>query len=139
MSRPSPQTSGTSDHPGPALGVQIVCYLLLVGLFAFITVERCRRPLVFQAQPPIEPERIAEVRTRVDPNTAGWAELARLPGIGESLARTIVAFRQERRPAGISQDDPSPVVFRCLGDLAAIPGLGEKKLREMEPYLVFPE
>jgi hypothetical protein len=41
----------------------------------------------------------SDLNLGIDPNTAQWFELAQLPGIGESLARKIVAFRESaRRP-----------------------------------------
>jgi len=63
---------------------------------------------------------------RIDPNTAGEAELDRLPGVGPALARAIVESRREGGP------------FRNLGDLERVPGLGSNRIRRLAPYLALP-
>ncbi len=61
---------------------------------------------------------------RVDVNRAGWAELALVPGLGETLSRRIVALRQARgRP------------FETLEELLAVDGIGETILAKLRPYL----
>lgn len=95
--------------------------------------------MVVEDRPAIKPDHIAQVQTRIDPNTATWSELAQLPEIGESLAREIVAYREEHRVRA-SATATSPVfIFRSTKDLDLIPGVGEKTLKRIEPYLRFPE
>jgi len=60
---------------------------------------------------------------RVDINQASWPELAQLPGIGPALARRIVEYRLSKGP------------FRCVKDLDKVPGIGPKKLEQIQPYL----
>ena len=48
----------------------------------------------------------ANVRFEVDVNSAGWPELVQLPGVGETLAKRIVAS-QEGRPV-LRSRGPSP-------------------------------
>ena len=48
-------------------------------------------------------------------NTATAAELQRLPGIGPTLAKRIVEFREKRHG------------FKRVEELLAIPGISEKK------------
>jgi hypothetical protein len=81
----------------------------------------------------VEPERVAEVETRIDPNTAEWHELARLPGVGESLARAIVDYRSARQ-AGQTTNRP---VFRSPADLDAVDGVGPRLLERIAPRLRF--
>ena len=64
---------------------------------------------------------------RVNVNTAGWAELSLVPGLGEVLARRIVDYRQAHGP------------LRSVEELTAVLGIGRIKLREIEPYLVLEE
>jgi competence protein ComEA len=52
----------------------------------------------------------------LDLNSAGEAELLRLPGIGPTKARAIVAYRQARGP------------FASVGDLGKVPGIGPATL-----------
>lgn len=64
------------------------------------------------------------LRFLVDVNRADWPELAQLPGIGESLAKRIVASRREVGP------------FREPDDLLRVRGIGPKTLDRVRPYLV---
>jgi competence ComEA-like helix-hairpin-helix protein len=63
----------------------------------------------------------------VDLNKATEVELDRLPGVGPALARAIVESRQQEGP------------FRSLRDLRRVPGLGQKKVSQLEPYTTLPE
>ncbi len=56
----------------------------------------------------------------VNINTAGQAELERLPGIGPSLAKKILDFRQKNGQ------------FKSPNDLMAVPGIGEKKFEQLK-------
>jgi len=77
--------------------------------------------------------RVARVRTGIDPNAARWSELAQLPGIGETLARHIVALREQRRTV----HDDVPSVFKRPIDLARVKGIGDKKVHRMQRFLRF--
>jgi len=59
----------------------------------------------------------------IDINRASEEELALVPGIGESMAARIVQLRQSRG------------VFAGLADLTAVPGIKERRLRQIEKYL----
>jgi competence ComEA-like helix-hairpin-helix protein len=61
----------------------------------------------------------------IDPNRASEVELDRLPGVGPSTARAIVAAREEGR------------VFRRPEDLLEVRGIGEATLARMRGKLVF--
>ena len=60
---------------------------------------------------------------QVDVNSARWPELAQLPGIGETLARRIVHWRETEGP--FAQDV----------DLMRVHGVGPKLLERIRPYL----
>jgi DNA uptake protein ComE-like DNA-binding protein len=128
-----------NNRPRTGWGVRLACYLLLAAIFIYLGVERWRRPLTIGDRPAVEPERVAQIQARIDPNTATWAELARLPQVGESLAREIVAYRDHQRANSGGVTTSSAVIFRSLKDLDPIPGIGEKTLKRIEPYLKFPE
>jgi competence protein ComEA len=66
-----------------------------------------------------------EENERIDPNRATDVELDRLPGIGPSTARAIVAAREEGR------------VFRRPEDLLEVRGIGEATLERMRGSLSF--
>lgn len=58
-------------------------------------------------------------------NTANKNELMKLPGIGETTAERIIAFRQEN---GYFKNDT---------ELLKVKGIGKKKLEQIKPYLTF--
>lgn len=60
-------------------------------------------------------------------NTASQTELTRLPGIGETKAAAIVAWRQEHGS------------FQTVEDLMAVDGIGEKTLENLRPYVTVGE
>jgi len=65
----------------------------------------------------------------VNPNTASAAELTTLPGIGESKARRIIAYRKNH--AG---DAPA---FTRPEDLATVRGIGPRTVQKLRPRLRF--
>ena len=101
--------------------------LILLGLTAvflggLLTVSyRDRTTATVTAEHTLPPEEV-EV-TLVDLNTAEAEELATLPGIGEGLAKRIVAYRTEHGP------------FEGPEGLMEVSGIGEKKLEELRDYI----
>ncbi len=61
----------------------------------------------------------------LDPNRASEIQLDRLPGVGPSLARSIVEFRETQGP------------FGQASDLLAVRGLGPASLTRITPLLDF--
>jgi len=59
----------------------------------------------------------------IDVNTADWPEFMTLPQIGETMARRIVAYRQQNGP------------FRSIDDLRHVRGIGPKTMERLRPYL----
>lgn len=74
----------------------------------------------------VEVERlpIRQYDFKVDINHATWVEWLQLPGIGEILARRIVADQQKRGP------------FTSLEDVDRVPGVGAVTLDTIRPWLV---
>lgn len=72
--------------------------------------------------PPEIPE--PEPPEPLDMNTATAEELTELPGIGESLADRIIAYRETHGP------------FTSLEDLLNVSGIGEKKLAALDGLAV---
>ena len=60
---------------------------------------------------------------RMDVNTAGVAELERLPEVGPSLARRIAAYREAHGPFGSPED------------LMDVPGIGPKTYDVLKDYV----
>jgi len=62
----------------------------------------------------------------VDPNSAPQEDLELLPGIGPSLARAIIAEREENGP------------FVSAADLERVPGIGPRTAKRIATKLRFP-
>jgi len=77
-----------------------------------------------QKQKMQERELISDTGTvTVHLNSATEAELVRLPGVGNAMARRIISFRNRNG-------------FQRIEDLMKIPGIGAAKFAKMKPYLV---
>ncbi len=107
---------------GALLGLTGLFLCLLLGLFL-----RDRRAMEVPAF--VETERTVPLEAvRPDPspvnlNTATAEELTALPGIGEELARRIVAYREENGPFGSEED------------LTKVSGIGQGKLAALEGWI----
>ena len=77
-------------------------------------------------------ENLKVIEDRINPNNASWASLARLPGIGETLAKAIVEYRQINEPENKKQK-----CFYRTEDLDNVKGIGPVKCAQMRPYLIF--
>ncbi len=60
---------------------------------------------------------------KININTATIEELRLLPGIGDSTAKNILAYRKANGP------------FKTLNDVVKVKGIGEKKLKKFQGYL----
>jgi competence protein ComEA len=86
----------------------------LVGLFGFTGTG-------FSGEADEKEAKTSELR--VDINEAEVAELSKLPGIGEQVAKRIVAYRKENGP------------FEKAEELMNVRGIGEKSFLKLQPYL----
>jgi competence protein ComEA len=60
----------------------------------------------------------------LDLNRVTAEDLSLIPGIGESLAQEMIAYRERRR------------AFRSMEELRDVKGIGEKKHRTLKPLLL---
>ncbi len=60
----------------------------------------------------------------LDLNRVSFEELCLIPGIGESLAQEVIAYRKRRKG------------FRSVEELRNVRGIGEKKFKSFKPYFV---
>jgi DNA uptake protein ComE-like DNA-binding protein len=138
----------TAGPQSASVAAYLAFYLLLGTIVALAWATRCDSgPLDVRITPPqvlADPQQqIASelpasatgVEFKVDPNTAGWAELAGLPGIGEVLAKRIVEYRQGQ----VTANGGRTVVFRRPEDLDAVRGIGPKTVEKLAKHLRFPE
>jgi competence protein ComEA len=138
----NPPSCSTAPLPR---GILLTCYLLLAGALAYALIARWFLPLYLAdpigvehgsglaSRPTAGPDlgQIATIDERIDPNTADWPELTRLPGIGEVMAKRIVAYRQEHHTGS---DQP---VFGTADDLARVRGIGPKTVEKLKDQLKF--
>src|SRR6476646_6168228 len=107
--------------------------LLLALLAAFLAVRYALNPVYVSDPQPARPAHFDDLADRIDPNTADWSALAALPGVGESRARDIVAYREEAK-----RSRPDADAFAKPEDLLRIKGIGAAMLEGMAPHLTFP-
>lgn len=69
---------------------------------------------------------------RINPNDAPIASLARLPGIGLTRARAIVALRSR-----LQDQHGRAAVFRSAEDLDQVKGIGRTTIDGVRPWLHF--
>lgn len=118
--------------PVPGWALQAAIYGLFSIMLSACLFGAWHYRLPVAESPAIEAQQAARVEQRIDPNLADWQELTRLPGIGETLGKRIVEYRQEKQAE--RGDQP---VFAKLEDLDPVRGIGPGKLRQMAPYVKF--
>ena len=79
--------------------------------------------VVVSTEAEVPEELLAPDASLVNINTATEEELDTLPGIGEELARRIVAYREENGP------------FATTEELINVKGIGEAKLADLDGWI----
>ena len=102
---------------------QLFVGTLLVVLLALLTAHWLKLSRWGTAPVEITSLQPREYFYSLDINTASWVEWAQLDGIGEKLAKRIVADRVERGP------------FRDASDVGRVRGIHLKQLETMKPFL----
>ena len=99
------------------IGVCVIVALLLLTAFTF--------RLNGWGQAPIEIDRLPARRYdyQLDVNRASWFEWTLLEGIGEKMARRIVADREQNGP------------FTTVEDVRRVSGIGPKTWEQIRPWL----
>ncbi len=95
-----------------------ICFLVVPVMLALAGVTMATPASA--ADRPAQQEMATE---RLNLNTATVEELVQIKGIGETLARRIVEYRDQHGP------------FRSVDDLLQVKGIGEKKLKAMRPFV----
>jgi competence protein ComEA len=98
-----------------AAGLLLVLALALLAWHAWTAQRWGCRPTVLEAD--------ALLCSSVDLNRADHVQLLQLPGVGESMAQRIEAYRAEHHG------------FRNVDELRQVKGIGPKLLEKMRPYV----
>lgn len=141
LREPSQETSdavtGTPITPRVGCDASVVPYLsrtdqlfigiLAVSAFVVFAIDYAR--LSGFGSNPVEIVRLSDLQYeyKLDINHATWVEWALLDGIGEILAKRIVADREQNGP------------FVSIDDLVRVHGIGPKRLAKMRPSLTIGE
>lgn len=100
-----------------AVCMLVTILLVLLGMHWLRLSRWGTAPIELSSQQP------REYYYSLDINSASWVEWAQLEGIGEKLARRIVADRDEWGP------------FRGPADIGRVRGIGPKLLERIHPFL----
>jgi competence ComEA-like helix-hairpin-helix protein len=109
---------------GANLGaVAAACLVAAAGLVLSFAAGRFE----LGSTPAVDSARVAAVRQRVNPNTASFSSLRRLPDLGPAHAKAILDYRAAHGPAP----------FRTADDLTRIPGIKAATVANFRDYLDF--
>jgi competence protein ComEA len=100
--------------------------VLLSGALLLLIITLAARGTSGNEVVDVERTRHLPQRFSLDMNVASWPEWTLLPGIGETLARRIVASRQRDG------------LFRNARDLLRVKGIGPRKLESITRYVRAP-
>lgn len=93
------------------------------ALLLVLTLALAGAAFPLSAAPAAAPKAAASEARPIDINTADGAALESVPGIGKSLSQRILAFREKNG------------AFQSVDDLLKVPGVGEKSIQKLRPYL----
>ncbi len=126
VATPQPAADGPTSESAPLWlrrTDQLVVGTLLVALVVLLTIHWLRLSRWGTVSIELTSQQPREYFYSLDINSASWVEWAQLDGIGEKLAKRIVADREERGP------------FRDASDIGRVRGIHFKQLESMKPFL----
>ena len=128
----SPRTAGVHAWTWRGRRLRAIAAFSL-GLLALACWRWLSAPAVLNEDLSVTPAALLAAGEKVNPNTASWASLARLPGLGAAHAKAIVAYRQAYAAAHDGR-----AAFTSPADLDKVPGIGPKTIDDITPYLDLP-
>jgi competence protein ComEA len=103
---------------------QAVAGVVLMAALALIGLHWSRQQMLKSRRVDVDRTPVTVAQFQIDINAADWPEFALLPGVGEVLAKRIVADREANGP------------FRDWNDLRRVRGIGPKTFNEIKPFLL---
>lgn len=100
----------------------VVIFVLLAVLFIGLGINYLRNRY-FGPKLEVVKAASSEIETKIDINSATWEELTLLPGIGETIAQRIVAYRRENGP------------FESIGDLSKVRGIRPSVINDIRKFV----
>lgn len=110
---------------------QLSLAILLALLLVLLAVQWRRQSAYWQGGK-LHIEHAALPDYRLDVNTADFASLTRLPGLGPAKVRRLLAYR-----AAFAKAHSGQPAFMRLADLRHIRGFGKDTLEKISPFLRF--
>ncbi len=127
---PSQVTESAESPALPSSGLVLILVVvaLCVGVVQWSR-QTTRRPTSNSQPQQLKASNASQLSATysVDVNRATELELLNLPEVGPALVRAIVSHREQHGP------------FERLEDFEKVPGVGAATLRQLAPYLRFPE
>ena len=123
--------SSTRSLHGWSNPQQIFLYFLLCLLLIYMTASLQRFSVNVNQASANSPPTLAELK--IDPNTADFGSLIRIPDLGPGRAKRLLAYRNAHQMQSAGQP-----VFTSPQDLQNIPDFGPKIAATLTPYMTFP-
>ena len=126
---PSHSTGDAPNHTNDAPFLwwrrrdQIVFGSLLIVTLVLMGVHWVRMSGLGMRPVNIDRHEARQFEFQLDINSANWVEWTQLDGIGDQLARRIVADREKNGP------------FQSVDDLNRVPGIGPKTIEKLRPWV----
>lgn len=131
--QPRAVAPASSDEWGWTGRHQVGLAMLTFCLLVFLAVQLWRHPVRLGSAVKRSDMRHVVLQSHIDLNTATWASIVRLPGLGPGRAERILDYRSRQL-----QLHPGVMVFRSIRDLRKVPGIGKKISLALLPFLKFP-
>ncbi len=126
----SPQHDDRCHSDAPAMPPALFSIVIAVGVLLIWIGYMMRHRTAENKFSARQVERLTQ--SAINPNTADWASLVRIPCIGPARAQKLLAWRKSHRTSRLR------IVFYSAADLRKVPTFGPKTIAEITPYLTFP-
>ncbi len=124
QSAPHPPDPSDERHPLLVAADQVTVTVIVLVCLSAIVLHWCHQLVLDERLIEIDRATPLDATFQISVNRADWPELTMLPGIGETLARRIVADRQEHGP------------YQSVDQLERVKGIGPKTVRRIRSWVL---